>query len=139
MNICMKCCVLIVVYYYNHTRHEDTWSGCCSDCYFEFSKWPPLKIQNFYNSVIYVNICMKFCVLIVLYYYNHIRNEDTWYGWCSDRHFEFSKWPPLKIQIFYNFVIPCEYLHIHFCIDGQLYTESYQVCGHITWFCNSLH
>ena len=25
------------------------------------------------------------------------------------------------------------------CIDGQLYTESYQVCGHITWFCNSLH
>ena len=30
-----------------------------------FSKWPPLKTQNFYNFVIHVNICIKVCVLIV--------------------------------------------------------------------------
>ena len=29
--------------------------------------WPPLKTQYFYNFVIHVNICMKFCVLIVFY------------------------------------------------------------------------
>ena len=42
-----------------------------------FQKWPPLKTQNCYNFGLHVNICMTFCVLIVLYYYNHIRNEDT--------------------------------------------------------------
>ena len=33
-----------------------------------FSKWPPLKTQDFYNFVMNVNIYMKFCVFIVCYY-----------------------------------------------------------------------
>ena len=51
-------------------------SGWCSDRHFEFSKWPPLKTQNFYNFVIHVNICIKMCVLMVNCIPNHIKCVD---------------------------------------------------------------
>ena len=50
-------------------------SGCCSDRHFEFSKWSPLKTQNFYNFVIHVNICIL-CVLMINCIPNHTKCVD---------------------------------------------------------------
>ena len=63
----MTFCVLIVYYCYNHIRNIDTWSGCCGDRHFEFSKWLPLKTQNCYNVGIHVNTVQISFIFIVWY------------------------------------------------------------------------
>jgi len=81
----------------------DTSTDFCSGRHFEFSKWPPLKTEFCYNFGLHVIICMKFGVWIAFYIENHKICEDISPDSCESRHFEFSKWPPLKVLNCYNF------------------------------------
>ena len=60
-------------------------------------------------------------------FFNHIWNIDRWSGCCGDRHFDFSKWPLLKTQKCYNFV-----LHGNMCMTSCVLMDSYMYVSNHT-------